>query len=184
MLDETPTPTIGIVPHVSHPFKDTRGRFRTKSLFVEWETPSYPAHYTLGPEDRGTYLSLRRLFLETRDPTEYTFASKYLAGWDHHQAMLSACAWYRDLFDDWRIELEVILRSEGVAKMRMLADDHRVPYATRCVAAKYLCELGWKTDKAPKRGRPSKHEVQGQLVKEARAAAALADDAARLGIEH
>lgn len=183
-LDTSPlSGMVGIVPMVSHPFKDTRGRFRTRSLFKEWETPTYPAYYNTGPEDEGSYISLRKRYLEIADPTEYTFARECLGGWDHHNAMLKACAWYRELMDDYREELDTKLKAEGIKYLRSAVADPKMRDAQKVAAAKYLAELGWKASPQPKRGRPSKDEVQGELKRQARAAEMLAEDADRLGIK-
>lgn len=172
---------VGFVAAVSHPFKDTRGRYRTKSLFKEWETPAYPAYYNLGPEDEGKYASLRKRYLEIADPTEYEFALLTLGGWDHHKAMLATCQWYREFLELWRAELEIKMRGEGIREMKALLLSKKEPI--KLAAAKYLAEAGWKEVKtAPKRGRPSKVEVQGELQRQARDAELLSDDAQRIGV--
>lgn len=174
---------IGFVPRlaVAHPYKDTRGRYRTKSLFKEWETHAYPAHYTLGPEDDGKYASLRRLYLEIADPTEYQFARECLGGWDHHKAMLANCKWYREYIEEWRKELEVQLASENIKRVRKLA---ATVGPAQFSSVKYLIEKGWKLKvDTPKRGRPSKEEVQGHLVQTAKQAQQLEDDAERIGVK-
>lgn len=177
--DVPPLGGVGFVPKaVSHPYKDTRGRYRTKSLFKEWETHAYPAHYTLGPEDDGKYASLRKRYLEIADPTEYEFARSCLAGWDHHQLLLRNCKWYREYIEEWRVELETILKSENIKRIRKIASKDG---PSQLLATKYLIEQGWKS-KEPKRGRPTKSEVQGQLIKEARDARLLEDDATRIGV--
>ena len=174
---------IGFIPiSVAHPFKDTRGRYRTKSLFKEWETPAYPAYYNLGPEDEGKYASLRKRYLEIADPTEYEFASKALGGWDHHTAMLRNCKWYREHIEEWRKELYTLLQSKALAHIKAIAETGRG--AIKLNANRYIAEQGWKNDgKAPpKRGRPTKNEVEGELKKQAEAAAKLEDDANRIGV--
>lgn len=64
--------------------KDTQGRPLTQSLFLE---PNYNvdyAYYTMDDDDKNfkgkVYPSLKRLYLEMEDPTEYEFATTYLLG--------------------------------------------------------------------------------------------------------
>lgn len=70
-------------------FRDRTGKYITQSLFLENGYNTELAVYTLTDEDKEykgkVYPSLRRLFLECMDPTEYVFATTYLWGWEHWQ---------------------------------------------------------------------------------------------------
>ena len=138
-------------------FVDDRGRFRTLSLFLEIDYDK-DALFTLKEYDHEyngkTYPSLKRLFLETSDPTEYIFATKHLASWDHWQKICANKVLALHV-NKWRYELELKLRSEGVQWVIKSAR-----HKQNWLAAKFLAEKGWETRIA---GRPSKEEVEREL---------------------
>lgn len=157
----------------SHPeFKDSMGRYRTLSLFYETNTSAETPVFTLKPKDTHNYISMKRLYLEYADPTEYSFAIAVLGSWEHWQR-LSNCDWFQKHVVEWRDELEVKLRSEAITEMRDLAMSGNKD------AAKWLADRGWNKHKV---GRPTKEEVQSERVKAARIADGLTEDAARIGL--
>ncbi len=132
---------------------DVMGRPLTQSLFLEIGYMD-SAVYTLKDQDHEyngkTYLSLKRLYLTIADPTEYEFATTYLLGWKHWLRLCENKA-VRSHIDEWRVELEVKLRSKGVkAAMSQAASGN---YA----AAKWMADRGWDTRG---KGRPSKDEIE------------------------
>lgn len=136
---------------------DDRGRYKTLSLFLEIAYDKN-AIYTLKDYDHEyegkTYISLKRLFLEASDPTEYAFATENLAGWDHWQKMCNNKVLALHI-DKWRYELELKLRAEGIQWVIKSARKKQ-----NWLAAKFLAEKGWDTRVA---GRPSKEEVEREL---------------------
>lgn len=158
-------------------FRDSQNKLITQGLFLEL-TYSPHAIYTLQGEDREyngkKYLSIKKLYLECRDPTEYTFATKYFESWQHwlricnNQAMV-------DHIQIWRDELEVLLVSEAVKQQQELAAKGNYN------ATKWLSERGWM-DKT--KGRPSKASVAREREKQARIQDLLEEDAIRVGIVH
>jgi hypothetical protein len=134
--------------------KDSSGRPLTQSLFLENGYQTEFAIYTLKDDDHKhkngvTYPSLKKLFLEMEDVTEYEFANEYLLGWSHWKR-LNKNKLMTKHFEEWREELELRLRAQGIrAIIDQSADDKGFQ------AAKYLAEKGW--DKRPA-GRPSKNE--------------------------
>ena len=77
------------------------------------------AQFTLDDEDKEVkgkkLLSIKRLFLEANDPTEYEFATKHLGGWAHWKAIQGV----KDLehhIQSWRDELEVKVRSDAILR--------------------------------------------------------------------
>jgi len=155
-------------------YKDSMGRYRTQSLFLETisittETPVF----TLKPQDHKGLPSLKRLYLEWMDPTEYSFAVEVLGSWEHW-LKLCGSEWFMEHITVWRDELEIKLRSEGVASMRKLAAKGNKD------ASKWLAEKGW--NKRSGAGRPSKEEVERERMQQARLASDLDDDAKRLGL--
>jgi len=133
-------------------FKDTMGRPLTQSLFLE---PNYNvdyAFYTLDGEDKTykgkVYPSLKRLYLDCMDPTEYEFASTYLIDWPHWKRLCTNAIILRHI-EDWREELELKIRAEGVRMMMDLSEDN-------AQAAKWIAEKGWDKKTA---GRPRKEDL-------------------------
>lgn len=144
---------------------DSGGKPLTQSLFLEIGYTEQ-AVYTLKDQDHEhngkTYPSLKRLYLEAEDPTEYLFATTYLLGWRHWQRLCENKALRRHI-DEWRDELEVKLRSRGV--MQAIKNAELGGFQ----AAKWLADRGWDTRGA---GRPSKEEIE----KEKKIQAAISDE--------
>lgn len=132
---------------------DTAGRPITQSLFLELGYSDL-AVYTLKDEDYDYndkyYFSIKRLYLEKADPTEYEFASEYLLGWKHWMRICQNKAIARHV-EEWREELEVKLRSQGVKHLLQSAKTGNYQ------AAKWIADRGWDTRGA---GRPSKSEIE------------------------
>lgn len=135
---------------------DTMGRPITQSLFLEIGY-SASALFTLKDNDfeyEGRYLpSIKKLYLEIADPTEYEFATSVLLGWGHWQRICDNKV-LRKHIDEWRVELEVKLRSRGVKAAIFAANGGNYQ------AAKWLADRGWDTRGA---GRPSKAEVEREI---------------------
>ncbi len=154
--------------------KDSTGRFRTASLFVETIqkdqlkagfVPLYSLKGRKGHED------LHDVYMQESDPAEYTFALRAFGSWEHFKK-LESLDWFRKYLLVWRDELEVKLRSQGIKNLQKAAKE-----GTRGIsAAKYLAEKGWEK----KRGRPSKDEVDRERAIAAAMEEELQDDAARL----
>jgi hypothetical protein len=131
-------------------FKDSGGRPITQALFLEIGYTDN-AYYTLKDEDyeyKGkVYPSLKRLFLDCEDPTEYHFATTYLLGWQHWQRMCKNKVLSKH-FSEWREELELKVRSQAIRDIIDMSADER-----GFQAAKYLADKGWDKGKV---GRPKK----------------------------
>lgn len=136
---------------------DDRGRYKTLSLFLEVAYDK-DAIFTLKDIDHEyegkVYISLKRLFLEASDPTEYAFATEHLAGWDHWQKICNNKLLAQHV-EKWRYELELKLRAEGIQWVLKSARKKQ-----NWLAAKFLAEKGWEVRIA---GRPSKEEVEREL---------------------
>jgi len=132
---------------------DINGRPLTQSLFLEIGYSDY-AVYTL-KENNHTwndkyYPSMKLLYLETADPTEYEFANKYLLNWSQWKRLLDNKV-TRAHINEWREELEVKLRCQGVKYALTSAK------LGSFQAAKWIADRGWDSRGA---GRPSKAEVE------------------------
>lgn len=134
---------------------DTGGRYLTQSMFLEVNYEPN-ATFTLKDNDHEwngvIYPSLKRLYIEFEDPTEYDFANTYLLGWRHWQKLIGNKMLLNHV-QEWREELEFKLRAKGVKNMMLSAASGNYQ------ASKWLVDRGWDTRGA---GRPSKAEIEGQ----------------------
>jgi hypothetical protein len=148
------------------------GQIKTQSLFLEMGYDTEEAIYTLKDSDHEhkgkIYPSLRRLYLEAEDPTEYNFAEKYLWGWDQWQKMVDNKALYEHI-RLWRDELEVKMRAVGVRDIIGLSKGS-------FTAAKWVADGHWNV----KRGRPSKDEVERERKIRQRAVDEVSSDSDRV----
>ena len=132
---------------------DTLGRPITQSLFLEIGY-SKSAAYTLKEVDHEyegrTYPSIKRLYLEMEDPTEYEFATKYFLNWKHWERICANVAIFQHV-REWREELDFKLKASATKKMSELAK------ADKYQAVKWLADKGWAVKGA---GRPSKEQLK------------------------
>jgi hypothetical protein len=153
---------------------DSAGKPLTQSLFLEIGYTDL-AVYTLKDEDHEhkgvVYPSLRRLYLEEEDPTEYDFAVKHLLGWRHWKRLCENKV-LRKYIEEWREELEMKLRSRGIKEVILQASNEK-----GFQAAKWLADRGWDTRKA---GRPSKEEIEREKKFAARISDEFSADVVRL----
>lgn len=154
-------------------FLDTSGRPLTQSLFLELGYRD-EAIYTLKDQDyeyKGRKLkSIRKIYMETADPTEYSFATENFLSWDHWNR-ICANKQIAAHINEWRDELEVKLRSNAV-RMNIAAAQ-----AGNYQAAKWVADRGWASRGA---GRPSKSEVAKSLKIEAEIQSEYGADVVRL----
>lgn len=134
---------------------DTMGRPLTQSLFLECGYNIQYAVFTFNDEDKiydgRVYPSLKKLYLQCEDPTEYQFAKKHLLNWNHWKR-LNENKMLREHFDEWREELEILIRSDAIQAIRDMTAD-----GSNYQAAKFLADRGWDKRGA---GRPSKAEKE------------------------
>ena len=152
---------------------DSMGRNLTQSLFLELGYRP-EAIYTLKDEDfvyEGKYLpSVKQLYLDIGDPTEYAFANKCFTGWTQWQRIV-ANKQMTKIVEQWRFELEVKIRSEGVRSAKSQARKGSWQ------ATKWLSERGWDQRGA---GRPTKDQVEHERKVQAAVTNEFEEDAARL----
>ena len=150
--------------NTTNKYKDKQGRYLTRGLFKETcFNDNVEPSYTLGDEDKDNLLSMKKLYLECRDPTEMKAAQVLLGSWNHWKRLCD-CDWFQEHIQDWREELEVLLRSEGITT---IVEASKKKDAVGVAAAKWLVEKGW-APKSEARGRPSKAEVERQASIQAR----------------
>jgi hypothetical protein len=152
---------------------DSTGRYLTQGLFYEVEYDHTFAQYTLASNDKEvggrTYPSIKRLYLELEDITEYEFANTYFVDFPHWQKICNN-SYLRKEIDKWRNELELKLRARALKNLVGQAEKGNFN------AAKYIAGKEWES----KRGRPSKEEKAGVLKKEAELRDELAGEASRV----
>ena len=157
-------------------FKNKSGKWLTKSLFFDLTPKARPyAIYTFKDESHrdahgGSYLSLKQLFLESDDPTEYKFATEHLGGWQHWKEMQTVPEILTHI-TEWREERDVRLQSLGVRKMIESADQGNYQ------AAKCLMDKGWYNQT---KGRPSKEAVKKEVKAQAKLKAVVNNDLDRI----
>lgn len=153
-------------------FKSPTGQLLLQGLFFEQSPNPDTPIYTLKDEDHKGLPSLYRLYMETDDPTEYTFATTYLAGWDHWERLCKS-PWFKPYVERWRRELLVRLKARALLAMR--AEAEKADSKNAFAANKFLLDNGWEEKPKNSRGRPSKQEIQQE-------AARMAEDSSR--VEH
>lgn len=158
--------------------KDDKQRLRTQSLFYELNGIK-DAIFTLKEDDYEAHgkklVSLKKLYLEIADPTEYEFAKTVFGSWKHWQR-LCANAIIRPYIDEWREELEIKIRSQAIKSILQTARDEG---SKGTQAAKWLAEGKWQ---GTGRGRPSKEEVERTKRIHAGIKDEIDEDFERLGV--
>jgi hypothetical protein len=129
----------------------------TRALFLELNTETMEqVLYTLKDEDVGEYPSLKRLFMEAGDPTEYIFAESYFENFEHWEIICEA-SWFAPYIAQWRKELVLKIKANALLNIQQEADEGgRNAFA----ANRFLLTNGWIEGPTTKRGRPSKTEVK------------------------
>jgi len=174
---------VEVGPDIFEAFKDSMGRFRTKSLFIESPNPAYPAFFTLKhydhTKDGHIYSSLYLKYMEISDPTEYQVAIRLFGSWDHWSSLMKS-KWFMDHLNIWRAELRTKLESERFYEMKKhIADDPtsaQAQQATKWLAGRY------GDGQVAKRGRPSKAEKEAALKQVTEEDKSLLEDADRIGL--
>ncbi len=147
-------------------FKNNQGVHLLKPIFFELDEVGRPfAQYTLKNYDhtfeQREYKSLRRLYVELEDPTEYLFAETYLDGWEHWKK-LSNSSFFQTYLKDWREELEIRLRAKALVRIKARAEANT---KDSLQADKTLLTGGWKTEEEKTRGRPTKAKITEEADK-------------------
>tara|TARA_X000001382_G_scaffold129998_1_gene123490 strand:+ start:1960 stop:2469 length:510 start_codon:yes stop_codon:yes gene_type:complete len=120
-------------------FKGKNGNFLTVSLFKEMDFSKDKSSvlYTLKDED-NEFPSLRKLYLQEGDITEYKFAVKHLYNWDHW-VHLRDLEWMRPLVLKWRKDLDVKLKSDTLHKIILLSFEEG---STGLAASRFILDKG------------------------------------------
>ena len=162
-------------------YKDVMGRFRTESLFLERPRNAVKLEpvFTLKDYDHKGLPSMKRLYLEANDPTEYIFASEVLGSYRHWEK-LSTIGWFQKYVKQWRKELELQIKADSIEAMRTLAAQASAD-SVRASALRWLASNGWEK-KTPRRGRPSERELRKKTREALEEGADTQVDFERLGL--
>lgn len=163
---------------MSNPFRNATNGLYTVALFYEMvNADKSTVSYTLKNHDHEGFPSLKRLYMEAEDTTEYDFAVAHLDGWEHWQKLLQ-CSWFQPYIESWRKELELKLKAR--AYKNLMKEAGNTLSKNQFLANKYVIESYDKlASREVKRGRPSKAEVNEEALKLARSEATLEDDFTR-----
>jgi len=160
--------------------KDVMGRYRTQSLFLETNNTSEDPMFTLyssvdKKKDGKTYISLRQMYLDFEDITEYEFVMTIFGEWNHWLKLTRNALIGREI-REWRKELEIKLRSKAIKEIAKESDKGG---ASGISAAKWLAEGRWKSADRGK-GRPSKKGNESEEDIHARISAETKEDLERI----
>lgn len=159
--------------------KAANGRFLTEALFYETsrDRVAYPPLFTLKPHEHMGLPSLKQLYLQHRDPTEYQFAMNVLGSWQHWE-ILCGLSWFAPYVAEWRSELAVLLQSEAAKAALGVLSDNAAPAATKMQAARYIADQGWQPKQG--KGRPKKSDIERAAREEARHTKVVEEDYKRI----
>tara|TARA_Y100001973_G_C5198246_1_gene335798 strand:+ start:723 stop:1247 length:525 start_codon:yes stop_codon:yes gene_type:complete len=163
------------------PYKDKMGRYRTQSLFHEFSYMRKPDDdfnpiYTLKNVPTSNLPCLKDIYMDSNDPTEYTFAIQAFNSWDQWQKIKNNKA-LQPYLEGWNEELEVKLRSKAMSSIVKEAVSGKSSFN----AAKFLATGEWKRQHT--RGRPSKIEIEKEKKIQAKLAEEFDSDAERIGLQ-
>lgn len=155
-------------------FKGSQGHWLGQTLFLETcKGDTSKVLYSLKDFDReykGTkYPSIRKIFVQLEDPTEYLIATEYFGGWEHWKVLCNTTL--KNVIADWRDELEVRVRAKGLKTIRQLSEEGDRQ------AAKILLDKGWEKRTA---GAPSKQEKENHLKQQAQVLSMVDNDLRRV----
>lgn len=152
-------------------------RYRTDSLFYEFRRPGYTPLWSIKEDDHEVngvvYPSLKKIYMEYDDPTEYSFAMDVFGSWKHWQQIFST-RFFQKQVALWREEMEIKLRSKGIRAVIQEVVDGKA----KMTAAKYLSDRGWLNEE--KKGRPSKKKIETEAKKIARIHEEVDEDLERM----
>jgi len=158
--------------------KDSIQRPRTLSLFLETNQSSLGAVFTLKDQDHelngNKYYSLRKIYMEIADVTEYEVAMAVFGSWNHWKKIIASPPLI-PYIQQWREELEIKNASRIIKGMIETAETEGSKGLT---AAKYVLEKGWEK----KAGRPSKKEIERTRRVHAGIKEEIEDDARNIGL--
>lgn len=188
VVDPVPATTVAPQsrsPHLGAPrpsYRDSNGKYRTKSLFRETydknlDPSLYLPVFVLHERDSDGLPSLRRLYLSHNDPGEYSFAEDILGSYRHWQVLVDL-QWFQPHLAEWRRALDAKVRSEAVIELVRISKS--MDEAKALQAAKWLAEGSFRLPQ--EKGRPSTQQVDANTKLELQVKSVLQEDAERMGL--
>lgn len=182
-IDKTFTNNEGKGDYAKWRAKGSSG-FRTRSLFADVlgdmaldGAKEAPFWLSRNHKDDGRPV-MREHYIMSGDPTGYQTAIKFLGCYEHWEAMVDRCPWFREALAKWKVELQTRQKAAAVQKILDIALSDS---SQSLAAAKYIATMDY--EKTLDRGRPSKAEIKGELKRQVKLLEDDADDAARIGVE-
>ena len=161
-------------------FRCPDGQWATRSLFLEgyspneWKDKDVKPFFTVKDDDQGSFISLKRLYMEYADPTEYEFAVGVFGAywlWEN----ISESSYIQKFIQRWRTELDAYLYSQAIQEVKTIAGSGK---GQALQAAKLLISQDWKSQGI--RGkRVSDAEAKERILKEEAARPVIDLDAIR-----
>lgn len=166
-------------------FKNEIGAHILKPIFFEHDNSEHLyTVFTLKDQDHTwkgqVFPSLRKLYVEMEDPTEYEFALKHLDGWIHWKK-LSQASFFQEHLKEWREELEVRMRAKALNRIKLRATgDTKDSFA----ADKILLAGQWRSaEEKSNVGRPTKDKIKQEAERLFSERTEFDDDFERLNIQ-
>lgn len=122
-----------------------RGAIRTKSLMADiiYEDSKYePVYYMRQEKSDDKYISLKEVYMQIADPTEYQFATLCFYNYQQWET-ICLTPWAVNVVAQWREELQIKLRSEAVKEIFTMTIDPEVKETSRLQALKWLADHGF-----------------------------------------
>lgn len=163
-------------PEIEAKLSNRMGTRLTTGLFHETELDKSKVVYTLRDEAYNGLPSAKAIYMEIADPTEYAAALAIVGSWNHWLRLLGNKLLLKHI-EDWRVELEIKMRSEALLSVAKQSVEKT---ASGLTAAKYIAEQGWLKGG---KGRPSKEDVKAEIKKAARIKTQFDSDYNRLGLD-
>lgn len=162
-------------------YLSTTGQRLVRQLFIENRNigENDLAVYTMHREDEmyegKIYLSLYKLYVETKDITEARFVTKYLYDWEQWNSLASS-ATYKDEIARWRVELKALVLGELIDTL--IKDAHSDSKSSKG-SAKFLVDKLSKNSK----GRPTTAVIPTSEEKTTTIISEIAKDKLRLRLQ-
>ena len=135
-------------------------KFKTISCFYETNAneATEPAPYYLGSLDVPGKVSVRQIYMDAGDLSDYTFAMELVGVWEHWEAIRDS-SWFKPYHERYRAELEAKIRSQAIARYAEAAKKGEP------TALKWFADKAWTkgSDEGRGKGRPSKAEKERRL---------------------
>jgi hypothetical protein len=143
-------------------FRGPSGKYFTRQLFHEEsidlpiEKRAIKPFFTLY-RDREGLINFGKVYVRLGDPSGYKLAQEILDGDYTLWTVLLSCRWFLAAKEVWDRELDAKLFSEGMEKIKELAENG-MP-AQKLAASKYLANKEYRKDKSASKGRPKREDI-------------------------